>query len=105
MDEQLIAELRAAVPDVVTDPDRLRSYRRDEADLAEHGEPLVVVRPRTTGQVSAVRLFGPQAWSIGGPVELFGCLPRISAGPGLGSWTLAELTGAADAAISRSPGG
>jgi glycolate oxidase len=54
MDEQLIAELRAAGPDVVTDPDRLRSYRRDEADLAEHGEPLVVVRPRTTGQVSAV---------------------------------------------------
>ncbi len=54
MDEQLIAELRAAVPDVVTDPDLLRSYRRDEADLAEHGEPLVVVRPRTTGQVSSV---------------------------------------------------
>jgi glycolate oxidase len=54
MDEQLIAELRAACPDVVTDPDRLRSYRRDEADLAEHGSPMVVVRPRTTGQVASV---------------------------------------------------
>src|SRR3954469_11677744 len=54
MDEQLIAELRAAVPDVVTDPDLLRSYQRDEADLAEHGSPMVVVRPRTTGQVSSV---------------------------------------------------
>src|SRR5689334_712324 len=54
MDEQLIAELRAACPDVVTDPDVLRSYRRDEADLAEHGSPTVVVRPQTTGQVSSV---------------------------------------------------
>jgi len=53
----LIAELRAALPDegaVVTDPDLLRSFERDEADLADHGRPIVVVRPRTTGQVAAV---------------------------------------------------
>jgi glycolate oxidase len=53
----LIDELRAALTDdgaVITDPDLLRSYERDEADLAEHGSPGVVVRPATTGQVAAV---------------------------------------------------
>jgi glycolate oxidase len=53
----LLAELRAALPDesaVLTDPDLLRSYERDEADLAGNGRPAVVVRPRTTGQVAAV---------------------------------------------------
>ena len=50
-------ELRAALPHeggVLTDPDLLRSYEHDEADLCAYGTPAVVVRPRTTGQVSAV---------------------------------------------------
>ncbi|MFI5906192.1 FAD-binding oxidoreductase [Dactylosporangium sp. NPDC051541] len=53
----LLAELRAALPHdggVLTDPDLLRSYEHDEADLVPYGTPAVVVRPRTTGQVSAV---------------------------------------------------
>src|SRR4051812_15638449 len=53
----LVEELRAAVPHeggVLTDPGLLRSYEHDEADLVPFGTPSVVVRPRTTGQVSAV---------------------------------------------------
>ncbi|WP_238008748.1 FAD-linked oxidase C-terminal domain-containing protein [Dactylosporangium sp. AC04546] len=53
----LVAELRAALPHeggVLTDPDLLTSYQHDEADLVPFGTPSVVVRPRTTGQVSAV---------------------------------------------------
>ncbi|MFG2037776.1 FAD-binding oxidoreductase [Dactylosporangium sp. NPDC048998] len=53
----LVGELRAALPHeggVLTDPDLLRSYEHDEADLVPFGTPAVVVRPRTTGQVSAV---------------------------------------------------
>ncbi|GAA3231656.1 FAD-binding oxidoreductase [Dactylosporangium siamense] len=57
LNSDLIHELRAALPHeggVLTDPDLLRSYEHDEADLCEYGTPAVVVRPRTTGQVSAV---------------------------------------------------
>jgi glycolate oxidase len=53
----LLHDLRAALPHeggVLTDPDLLRSYEHDEADLCAYGTPAVVVRPRTTGQVSAV---------------------------------------------------
>jgi glycolate oxidase len=53
----LVAELTAALPHeggVLTDPDLLRSYQHDEADLVPFGTPAVVVRPRTTGQVSEV---------------------------------------------------
>jgi glycolate oxidase len=39
---------------VITDPDVLRTYRRDEADLVEDGRPLAVVRPRTTEEVQRV---------------------------------------------------
>jgi glycolate dehydrogenase FAD-linked subunit len=39
---------------VITDPDVLQTYRRDEADLVEDGRPFVVVRPRTTGEVQRV---------------------------------------------------
>jgi len=39
---------------VLTDPDLVSSYEHDEADLVPFGTPAVVVRPRTTGQVSAV---------------------------------------------------
>jgi glycolate oxidase len=57
LNTDLIEELRAALPyegGVLTDPDLLRSYEHDEADLCAYGTPAVVVRPRTTGQVSAV---------------------------------------------------
>ena len=52
----LLGELDAGLPDgsVVTDPDLLRSYRHDAAGGASAGEPLVLVLPRTTEQVSAV---------------------------------------------------
>jgi glycolate dehydrogenase FAD-linked subunit len=48
-----LADLRAALPDVITDPDLLASYERDEADLCGHGVPLAVVRPRSTEEVAA----------------------------------------------------
>ena len=53
-----VDELRAALGDsVVTDPDVLRGYARDEADLCPAGVPSAVVRPRTTAEVaSAVRV-------------------------------------------------
>jgi len=51
----VVAELTAALPAgmVLTDPDRLRSYERDEADLCVSGAPVVVVRAHTTADVSA----------------------------------------------------
>ncbi|WP_212828018.1 FAD-binding oxidoreductase [Catellatospora sp. TT07R-123] len=51
----LLDELRGALgPDrVITDPDLLASYRRDEADLVEAGVPLAVVRPQSTAEVAA----------------------------------------------------
>ncbi|GIH10271.1 FAD-linked oxidase [Rhizocola hellebori] len=42
------------LPGALTDPDLLTSYRRDEADLCEAGQPLAVVRPTTTDEVVAV---------------------------------------------------
>jgi len=55
-DSVLLDELREALPDgaVLTDPDLLRTYQRDEADLCGHGSPLAVVRPRRTADVAAV---------------------------------------------------
>jgi glycolate oxidase len=52
----LFDDLRAALGEaaVLTDPDLLAGYRRDEADLCPAGEPALVVRPRTTGEVAAV---------------------------------------------------
>jgi glycolate oxidase len=52
----LIEELRAALPAgaVLTDPDVLASYRRDECDLTDGGLPAAVVRPGRTADVSAV---------------------------------------------------
>ncbi|KXK62237.1 FAD-linked oxidase [Micromonospora rosaria] len=51
----LLDELRAALGEsaVLTDPDLLRMHQRDEADLCAAGTPLVVVRPRDTGEVVA----------------------------------------------------
>jgi glycolate oxidase len=52
----LIEQLRAVLPEgaVLTDPDLVRTYRHDEADLCVAGAPAVVVRPRSTEQVAAV---------------------------------------------------
>lgn len=52
----LLGDLRAVLPDraVLTDPDLLRGHQRDEADLCAYGLPAVVVRPRSTAEVSAV---------------------------------------------------
>jgi glycolate oxidase len=54
--EQLCADLRHAMPEpgtVLDDPDLMRSYERDAADLPASGKPCVVVRPRSTDEVSA----------------------------------------------------
>jgi glycolate oxidase len=50
-----VAELQSALPaaSLVTDPDLMESYRRDNADLAEAGMPLAVVLARSTEEVSA----------------------------------------------------
>lgn len=51
-----VADLRAALPEpdsVLTDPDLLHAYSRDEADLCPAGVPLAVVRPRDTAEVAA----------------------------------------------------
>lgn len=47
----LLAELPA--DRVLTDPAVLASYVHDEAEWAEHGTPVAVVRPRTTAEVAA----------------------------------------------------
>ncbi|MGH8882951.1 MAG: FAD-binding oxidoreductase, partial [Stackebrandtia sp.] len=50
-----LEDLRTALDDaaIVTDPDVLAAHARDEADLCEAGRPAVLVRPRTTAEVSA----------------------------------------------------
>jgi glycolate dehydrogenase FAD-linked subunit len=52
----LLDELISALPEdlVITDPDLLAGYQRDEADLCAYGLPVAVVRPRETAQVAAV---------------------------------------------------
>jgi len=52
----VLAELRAgpSPAQVLTDPDVVQRYRHDEAEWAEHGEPLAVLRPDSTAQVAAV---------------------------------------------------
>jgi glycolate oxidase len=51
----LLDDLHAALPEdlVLTDPDLLAGYQRDEADLCAYGLPLAVVRPRETAHVAA----------------------------------------------------
>jgi glycolate oxidase len=39
---------------VLTDPQVMASFVHDEAEWAEHGTPVAVVRPRTTAEVAAV---------------------------------------------------
>ncbi|MGQ0576900.1 MAG: FAD-binding oxidoreductase [Pseudonocardia sp.] len=52
----VLAELRAALPSaqVLTDADVVERYRHDEAEWAEYGTPLAVVRPGSTAEVAAV---------------------------------------------------
>jgi len=50
----VIDALRAACADLLTDPDRLASYQRDEADLCYFAPPLAVARPRSTQEVAAL---------------------------------------------------
>jgi glycolate oxidase len=50
----VIADLRAACPDLLTDPDQLVTYQRDEADLCDFAPPLAVARPRGTDEVAAL---------------------------------------------------
>ncbi|GLY39691.1 FAD-linked oxidase [Amycolatopsis sp. NBRC 101858] len=50
-----IDDLLATLPAdrVLTDPELLASYCRDEADLCDAGTPLAVVRPQSTAEVAA----------------------------------------------------
>ena len=52
----VLAELAVALPPdrMLTDPDTVRPYVHDEAEWAEFGTPLVVVRARDTAEVAAV---------------------------------------------------
>ncbi len=55
-EDAVLAACAAALADgdVVTDPDRLPTYRQDRSTGSVVGEPFAVVFPRTTEQVSAV---------------------------------------------------
>ncbi|GIJ53934.1 FAD-binding oxidoreductase [Virgisporangium aurantiacum] len=48
----MIEALAAACTDLITDPDLLVSYQRDEADLCDSAPPLAVARPTTTDEVA-----------------------------------------------------
>jgi glycolate oxidase len=52
----VLDELRSALPDgvLLTDPDLLRTYQRDEADFCDSVPPLAVVRARSTAEVVSV---------------------------------------------------
>ncbi len=56
MSADALSELVAALPDdaVVVDPATVENHRRDRADLCPAGNPLALVRPRTTEQVQVV---------------------------------------------------
>lgn len=56
MAHPVLEALRAALPEslLLTDPDLLETYRYDRATFCEAGHPLVVVRARSTEQVSTV---------------------------------------------------
>jgi glycolate oxidase len=51
----LLDELRVSVPDaqVITDPDLMESYRRDQTPVARPGKPLCVVVARSAADVAA----------------------------------------------------
>ena len=92
----LIEKLRAALPAgaVLTDPDVLAGYRRDECDLADGGLPAAVVRPRSTADVSAaLRLAGEYRV----PVVPQGALTGLAgAGNAIHSGLVLSMTGMAE---------
>lgn len=51
-----LSELERALPEgaVLTDPDLVEGYRRDQATWAEAGRPLAVVRPSSTAMVQRI---------------------------------------------------
>jgi len=55
-EDRVIAACDAALDagDIVTDPDRIPTYQRDRSTGTPAGEPIAVVFPRTTEQVSAI---------------------------------------------------
>lgn len=55
-DAVVLAELERALPrtSVVTDPDVMDAYRRDQAPFAAAGMPLAVVTPNSAAEVQAV---------------------------------------------------
>jgi glycolate oxidase len=55
MSDPRVDELRALLPDahLITDPDVMDAYRRDEAHLVAPGDPLAVLLARSTEEVSA----------------------------------------------------
>jgi glycolate oxidase len=52
----VLGELRSAMPgaQVITDPDVMESYRRDQTPVATPGQPLCVVQARSTADVAAI---------------------------------------------------
>ena len=54
--QDVLADLRGGLPDaaLLSDPDVVEGYRRDEAHLCPAGAPLAVVLPRETAQVQHV---------------------------------------------------
>jgi glycolate oxidase len=73
--DDLLAELGSGR--VITDPDLLASYRRDEADLCASGTALAVVRPADTAEiVAAVKI----AARYGVPIVPQGALTGLAGG-------------------------
>jgi glycolate oxidase len=82
----VIADLRAELPagTVLTDPDLLLSFCRDEADLCPAGEPVAVVRARSTAEVAtAVRIAAAHRTPVvpqGGRTGLAGAANALDGG-------------------------
>ncbi|MFI6760510.1 FAD-binding oxidoreductase [Micromonospora sp. NPDC050417] len=98
----LIDDLRATLGTaaVLTDPDLLRGYQRDEADLCESAPPSVVVRPRSTAEVvEVVRL----AAAHGVPVVPQGARTGLAGGANTSEGALVLATSAMDRILEIDP--
>ncbi|WP_412540686.1 FAD-linked oxidase C-terminal domain-containing protein [Longispora sp. K20-0274] len=91
----LTDDLRAALGDrVLTDPDVLETYRRDEADLCAAGTPVAVVRPRSTAEVVSVVTI---AGEYGAPIVPQGARTGLAGGANaLDGCVVLSMTGMAD---------
>src|SRR5580692_1284552 len=58
----ILGELRSALPgaQVITDPEVMEGYRRDQTPVATPGQPLCVVQARSTADVAAVLAWAQQ---------------------------------------------